>query len=375
MELASTNRAIMKRLPNLRPWLLVLGLVAAGASTVAQKDDRVVLKNGKEKVVRIKTEDIDGAWYTGTGGAGNTVIRWDEIDTIHYGAADAFDKALETFSGGRINDAATQLEALAGEADLRPPLKQTVLYYLGLANGRLGKPDLATTRFKELLAAFPKSRYLLPVGANLLALHLEKNDAAGAAKDLEPIFAVAKEAGSNEALQAALNVLRGRLLEEQKKYDEAESQYQSSSKVSKADPDVIAAANLGLARCAQKRGRSDAEQRYRDLAKSDASNALLAGAWNGLGDIALEQATKARDTDGMRVALLAYLRGVVMYPPSEGEPSEEYERALAGTARAAKSIAELESNAERKQLFLARAKRSKDQLQNLYPSSRFLQGL
>jgi hypothetical protein len=42
------------------------------------------------------------------------------------------------------------------------------------------------------------------------------------------------------------------------------------------------------------------------------------------------------------VALLSYLRGVVLYVPAQGEVTDEYERALAGSARAFKAIGELE---------------------------------
>jgi tetratricopeptide (TPR) repeat protein len=348
-------------------------LASAGPLAAAQQNDRVILKNGKDKTVKIKTEDLDGVWYTATGGGGNTVIKWDEIDSIQYGGAEAYQKALEAYSSGRISEAAAQLEALAGDAELRPVLKQTVLYYQGLAQGRLGKPDAALATYKSLLEGFPKSRYLLPVGSNLLALYIAKDDAAGAARALEPVLAVAKDAGSNEGLQASFNVLRGRLQEEQKKFDEAESLFEAASKVSKADPDVIATAKLGLGRCAQKRGRPrDAETRYRDLVKADAPNTVLAGAWNGLGDIALEAGVAARDADGLRVAVLAYLRGVVLYAPVSGEPTEEHERALAGASRAFKAMSELEGNAERKQLFLDRARQRQGQLASQYPGSRYL---
>ena len=206
-----------------------------------------------------------------------------------------------------------------------------------------------------------------------MTLYLDKADVGGAARALEPVLGVAKESGTSEGNQAALSVLRGRLLEEQGKFDEAESLLENASKSSKASPNVVVAAKYGIARCAQKRGRPrDAEQRYKDLRKADARNTVLAGAWNGLGDIALEQATGARDPDGLRVALLAYLRGVVLYVPSSGEPTEEHERALAGAARACKAISELETAPDKKQLFLERSKQRHGQLASQYPGSRFL---
>lgn len=355
---------------------LVLALAATAPSVGAQQDE-VVLKNGKSKSIRIKSEDVDGVWYTNPGaGAAASVIRWDEIDSVQYGGGEAYETALEVYASGRVSDAAARLEALAADEKVRPILRQGILYYLGLAHARLGKTDQALADYKALLEAFPKSRYLLPVGTNLLTLHLAKGDVAGAARALQPVLALAKGAGSNEALQAALSVLNARLLEEQKSLQEAELMFDSAARSSKAEPDVISAAKLGVARCAQKAGRAeDAEKRYRELVKADAPSTILAGAWNGLGDIALQQATAARDSDGLRIALLAYLRGVVLYVPDQGDPTEEYERSLAGAARSAKAIGELESSPERKRLFLDRAKQRVDQLAAEYPGSRFLQGL
>ncbi|NOT32326.1 MAG: tetratricopeptide repeat protein [Planctomycetes bacterium] len=355
---------------------LAFGLALALGATPLAQNDRVVLKNGKDKQVRIKTEDLDGVWYTASGGAGNTVIRWSEIDSIQYGGAAGYDSALEALSAGRIADAAGQLETLAADAELRPVLRQSVLFHLGVANAQLGKSDAALARYAEVLSGFPKSRYTLPVGSSLLSLYLAKNDVTGAARALEPVLAAAKDAGSDAPLQAALGILRGRLLEAQKKFDEAVSVYEGTVRNAKAEPDMVAAAKLGMARCAHARGQAnDAEQRYRELSKIDAPNAILAGAWNGLGDLALEQATAKRDSDGLRIALLSYLRGVVLYVPGQGEPSDELERALAGAARSAKAIGELEANAERKQVYLERSRQHRGQLASKYPGSRFLVGL
>lgn len=356
--------------------LALVAALSATAPSVSAQQDEVFLKNGKSKSVRIKSEDFDGIWFTAAGGTAASVIRWDEVDSIAYDNGEAYQSAVDAYDSGRISDTVTQLEALLADAKLRPLLKQGVLYYLGLSHARQGKADQAMADYKALLEAFPKSRYLTAVGTNLLALHLAKDDVAGAARDVEPILGMAKEAGSNEAFKAELMVLRGRLLEEQKKFADAESQYDSAARTPNASPDVISAAQLGLARCAQKGGRpGDAEKRYRELVKADAPNTLLAGAWNGLGDIALEQGSAARDPDGLRVALLAYLRGVVQYVPLSGDPTEEYERSLAGAARSFKAIGELEGNADRKRQFLDRAKQRVDQLAAQYPGSRFLKGL
>lgn len=350
-------------------WLVV------GSAGLSAQQDRMLLKTGKDKEVRIKSEDFDGVRWTTAASSNPTLTRWNEIDSIEYGGARGFQEAMATVGAGRWAEALTQLDALAADKELRPVLRQNVLYQQGVANLRLGKADEAVAAYGLLLQEFPQSRYLLPVGASLLSIHLAKDDVPGATRALEPVLAAGKS-GADEALVAALGVLRGRLAEEQKQFDQAEKDYTAASRATKAEPDVISAAKLGLARCAQKRGNgAAAETAYRELTLADATNAQLAGAWNGLGDIAFEQASAKRDADGLRVALLSYLRGVVLYVPAQGEVTDEYERALAGAARAFKAIGELEGNAERKRLFLDRSKQRRDQLAAQFPGSRFLKGL
>ena len=135
---------------------------------------------------------------------------------------------------------------------------------------------------------------------------------------------------------------------------------------------VLAVVCWGVTSWLMLKGMPDGNQRYRELTKADAPNILLAGAWNGLGDLALEQGVAKRDPDGLRLALLSYLRGVVQYVPAQGEPTDELERALAGAARSSKAIGELESNPERKQAFLDRSRQHRAQLEAQFPGSRFI---
>lgn len=373
MQAIDQGTGVVRRIRSWSAAALALGLaLCVTAGTLSAQSDRVVLKTGKDRTVRIKSENLDGVWY----GAGDTVIRWDEIESVEYSGGEALQKALQALEAGRVADAAGALETLAADGELRPVLRQVVLYHLAVANARLGKRDEALARYADVLEDFPKSRYLLPAGSSLLSLSLAKNDVAGAVRTLEPALAAAKDVGSDAPLQAALEVLGGRLLEEQEKFDRADALYETIVRNPAAQPDVVLAAKLGLARSAHKRKlTSDAEQRYRELVAADGPNVLLAGVWNGLGDLALEQAVAKRDPDGLRIALLSYLRGVVLYVPDQGDPSEELERSLAGAARSFQAIGELEANAERKQLFLDRARLHKSQLASQYPGSRFLAGL
>ncbi len=353
--------------------LLAFALWPLAGGAFAQQD-KITLKDGKERTVKITSEDYDGLWYSAEGGS--VGLRWKEVDSIRYGGAEKYYKALDAVSSGKPADALPLLQELAADTKLRPVLRHNVLYSLGLASERLGMQDQAIATFQELLKSFPKSRYLLDVGGRLLAIHLARGDAAGATSVLESTLAAAKASGMDPGLQAGFGLLRGRILEAQNKFDQATTVFSTTAATSGADPDVILAAKLGVARCAQQSGRAaEAEQRYREIILQDAPNQVLAGAWNGLGDLALQPATAKRDPDGLRDALFAYLRGVVLYVPERGGSSEEHQRALAGAARAFRGLGELESKADLKKVSLERAKQLRDQLAMDYPDSPHLKGL
>jgi len=342
----------------------------AGSSSAQQA--KILLKNGKEKTVMIKEETYRGV--EGTAGGASSLTPWPEIDSIRYVGGEDYHAAVESFQAGKLAEAQPRFEALLADDKIRPPIKQGTLYHLALLAERQGKPEDAIARYESLLEEFPKSRYLLPAGTNLLSIALAKGDLAGVSRSLEPSLATARDAGAK--LQAGIGLLRGRILEEQKQFEEAEQVFESSATSPDADPDTIAAAKLGLARCAQKRGAgAEAEKRYRELCTLDASNVVLAGAWNGIGDLSFEQGSAKRDPDALRLSVLAYLRGVVLYVPGREDPSEEYERALAGSSKAFRAIGELDGNAERKKKSLERAKQCRDQLASSHPSSRYLKGL
>src|SRR5262245_36731660 len=95
-------------------------------------------------------------------------------------------------------------------------------------------------------------------------------------------------------------------------------------------------AKLGLARCEHAEGRADqAKDAYRALIElPDVGNEVMAGAWNGLGDILFQDASKAKNAEKVTEALFMYLRGVVEFGPAPGEGTGEYERALASSSKA-----------------------------------------
>ena len=353
-----------------RIYALALALVTLIAPLGAQQD-KIVSKDGKERLAKISSEDYDGLKLSVEGGS--TTIPWRDVDSIRYANATKYHEALDAFLTASAADALEKLQPLAADDKLRPVLRHGVLYHLGLTEERLGNTDEAIQALQTLLTDFPRSRYLVSAGSHLLALNVAKGDPSGAAKFLETTLSSARSGGG--AGQASFDFLRGRILEEQKKFADAQRTYEGVSS-SGADPELAFAAKLALARCAQKDNKTnDAQRRYRELVTADAPSDVLAGAWNGLGDLALAEAAQKRDQEGMRYALFAYLRGVVLYVPDRRGSSEEYERALAGAAKAFKGVGELDSDAARKKTFLTRAQQLRAQLAAEYPRSRHLEGL
>ena len=346
--------------------LMLLGNVAR-----AQKD-KITLADGKEELVTILSEDFDSLRYSLQGGTAGH--RWKEVVAVRYAGAEKYYQALDPFNAGRFGEAVPLFEALYADTKLRPLVKHSVFYHLALAYQRIGKPDKAIATYQELVTAFPKSRHLLAVSGNLLSIHLERGDMANAQKAIDTAMATAKDADAS--LQAGFDLLRGRLLEEQKKFAEAENVFAKSASTAGADADVVGAAKLGGARCAQRSGQTaEAQRRYSELTDLDVSNNVHAGAWNGLGDIALDQATQKRDAEGLRVALFAYLHTVVMYVPEADGPTDEFERGLAGASKAFKAIGEVEKKPDVKKLFNDRAKACRDQLAAEHADSPYLKGL
>ncbi|HET6202826.1 MAG TPA: tetratricopeptide repeat protein [Planctomycetota bacterium] len=353
--------------------LLVPPLLLPLPAAQPEVKDSVFLKDGKSESGRIQSEEY-GALTLAAAKGPPKKIPWDSVRSVQYGGSAPFSKASDAFSAGQVEEALPQLEGLRQDAKLRPVLRQQVLYFWALAQQRLGKVDEALAGYQALLKEFPKSRFLRAVGENLVAGHLAKKDAAGGERAVDQFLADALAAGVDSGFLNELRVLKARLLEGQEKYAEAMASYSILAGAGGVSAAAVQEATLGQARCLQKQGKAtDAEPLYRKLLGEDAPNFVLAGAWNGLSDILSKQAKDKRDAEALRDALFGYLRAVIQYGPLAGETTIEYERGLAGAAKCFRFLSELETNADRKKLYLDRARERLSQLKREFPGSPFLQ--
>ena len=96
----------------------------AGAAGLSAQQDKILLKNGKDRQVRIKSEDFDGVRYTTQAtGTAEQRVSWSEIDSIEYSGGKDFQDAMATFGAGRWTDALAKFEGVVtkseGEGDDR----------------------------------------------------------------------------------------------------------------------------------------------------------------------------------------------------------------------------------------------------------------
>jgi tetratricopeptide (TPR) repeat protein len=138
-------------------------------------------------------------------------------------------------------------------------------------------------------------------------------------------------------------------------------------------------ADLLLARCKLlEKNWKGAEEAFDKIARTSQDPDALAGAALGLGDLKL---TAAKDggakglPDGLRAALVAYLRGAVLAQPAGGSTGENHEKALKGAAEAARAIVDtipVNKNAKdigARKFFCDYSRKLYEDLIKTYPSS------
>ncbi len=341
-------------------------------STQDANRDVVNLKSGQSELGKVKSEDFAGVELDPVKGETKR-ISWTDIAPNGVTYADpAWQAVADMLAASKFAEALPALVELKADAKLRAPVKQNVLYFQGVALQREGKSDDALAAYRELLAAFPKSRYLMEVGEAMVTILAGKKDYAGATKAVQDMDAAAGDGG----FSAAAGVLKGRIFEEQKDWAKAGGAYRVAAESASVSPAVQMQAELGSARALVAQNKKpEAEAALRKLVAKEGPNHLMSGAWNGLGDLTQERARAANngkgDADQLLDALYMYLRGVVQYAPLPGQPTHEYERAIAGSAATFKALGEIETVADRKRLYAQRSAQRKEQLKREFPNSPF----
>jgi tetratricopeptide (TPR) repeat protein len=351
--------------------LLAAALLALSAGSAGGDDDTVVLRDGTQKTGKVQAADAAGV--TLLVGKKTDSTPWSAVASVQYGNARDLDAARAAIGEGKRDDGIAALEKLAADKKMRAPLHQEVLFDLARAYQAKGDADKALAGWKDLLKSHANGRYLVSGGYFLTLALIARNDPGGALRAVDEMTADARAANADATQVTALDLLRGRALESQKRYPDAQSAYERVAAAKEMPADYVAMAQLGAARAVQAAGKKDeAVKRYRELLTKKPPPLVSAGAWNGIGDVALEAATPKKEIDGLEEALLAYLHGVVLDTPAPTEPTEELERALAGTVKALTLLADAETNKDRKAALLDRVQRRREEFKKQFPNSPLL---
>lgn len=347
-----------------------LGLCVSALSARAQDEDDVIKKHDKStQAGKIKSEDLKGCTVTIT--KADVTLSWKDIKSIQYAGSPELRKARALVEAGNTAESIPLLEDVRKKSDLRGILKPHVMNLLGASYVRAGEFDRAVEVYTELFKQFPKCQFLVQGGGeNLINAHLAKDNAQGANDALKLLLDGAKQAGVDTT---PLNLLRGKVQEAAKDFSSAAASYKTVLDAGSSDADSKAAAELGIARCLWGQKKSgEAEAKYRALVSRELPALVLAGAWNGLGDIMFQNGRAKPDADLITDALYAYLRGCVLYVPASGESTGEYERAVRGAHDCFKALSEIETKDDRKKAFAARSRERLDHLQTKFPNSPYL---
>jgi tetratricopeptide (TPR) repeat protein len=363
-------RSAMK-MTRLLPLLLSL---CFAASAVAQQDI-VRLRNGNADSGTIESEDYQVLSLKSTKDKKTNRHSWDDIVEVTYGNSVDYLAAIKMVNGGNASGGAAKLLQLAAGEKLRKDLKPNALFFAAAALQRAGNLKDAITNYNELVKAYPKNAHLRNAAKGVVDCRIASGEAEMGLTDLQAIQKTAKDAGVDDLYLGTFEVFAGRLLEAQKKMVEAKLKFELVAANRGISPALTAEAKLGIARCSQAEGQpAKALEIYKQIIDQALGNEVLAGAWNGMGDIARDEASKAKNADKMIDALYMYLRGVVEFAPAPGEGTAEFERAIAGSAAAFKALSELESDAAKKKVWADRSRERLNQLKKEFPNSAYLQG-
>ncbi|HZM00679.1 MAG TPA: tetratricopeptide repeat protein [Planctomycetota bacterium] len=333
--------------------LLVGFVVVPLRPAAAQAGDRIQFEDGHELRGQVSAQRLDGLVVSLSNGA-STRFSWEKVARIEYDAPPRFTEAVAYAAAGLIDEALAEFDLLRFDNSLRAPIRQESLYRfaeLSLLRGRC--PD-AIEAFQALVDGFPQGRYLVEAARGLAHCHLANGEPDRAARALDGIAGPARE---DSRLGSEVEFLRARISEAWKDFAEARAGYERARRNEDLDPGRRDEAALGGARCLHAEGRTrEAEQIYRELVDRDASPLVLAGAWNGLADLALAEGRAKRDPDRLTDALFAYMRGVVLYLPRADEPAEEQRRAVTGAAQCFEYLSQLASDPQVKAHYRLRAR-------------------
>ncbi len=233
----------------------------------------------------------------------------------------AFQQAMNDAGSSYFQEASDGFATAAGE--LSGFGKQLAMYYRVQMLANLGEPGAVLGAIDDLLAAFPKSYFYVDVQVIRAKIAMGKNDVEGATKALEAVKS-APGMNARDALRAEWTRIY-LTLELMRKYDDAATAYRAlvsaAEKASDGQGDVTKQrALVGLGSCLVMTKKEAEAKSFFDKATESRNSDVLAGAYNGLGNVAVADAKALREAGKLpeakaklEEAVLHYLRVTVKY--------------------------------------------------------------
>jgi hypothetical protein len=277
----------------------------------------------------VRENNVDATYETVRSKAVNKPAA--QVKKIRSSAAvenTAFRQGINAASSGEWADAAEAFHAAAGE--LSGFGKQEALWNCAKTTSFTGDADRTSTAIDELLAAFPKSFYFADAYIIRARIAANKGDLSGASAAIDKIKGAAgmntRDAYRGEYARVFLT------MEIPRKFDAAATEYKALVSKMEGEKDAALVASIkqqcqvGLGNCLLALKKESDARAYFQGATESRDPDVLAGAYAGLGDIALTDAKSMMDTekrkeakDKLEEALLYYLRVSKLYGPNVNE--------------------------------------------------------
>jgi tetratricopeptide (TPR) repeat protein len=253
---------------------------------------------------------------------------------------------------------------------IRPIFRQYALHGIARALAGQRKNEDAVKAFNDLLSKEPDTKFLREAHLGLIGALRAKPDLVGASAAVKHAADEAKSKALGDEFSVQVDLQKAGLLEDQKKWPEAHSEYSGLLKKADKFPNLAGIARLGMGRSIMNNKEIEKAKGYfLELSKSATTRFLLAGAYNGLGDCAYKAAETSKKADDYREALLMYSRAGVLGFPGHGELTTEHERSIFLAGCCNQTLAGLFKEDAAKQFFLHAAEQSFRELLSEYPRS------
>ena len=233
--------------------ILAAALLAAAPGATGGDDDTIVMRDGTTRSGKVQAAEAAGCSLAV--GKKTDTIAWTSISTVQYGGAKDFDSARQLLAEGKVPEGSPASRS-------SPPTRRCARRCARTSSSSWRAPyrrRATTTRRSRRGAtsprATPTARYLVSGGAWLVSALIARNDPGGALRAVDELTSDARGANADAAQVAALDLLRGRALEGQKKFPDAQSAYERVAAVKEMPADYAAAAQLGVSARAPGRGQ------------------------------------------------------------------------------------------------------------------------